>query len=273
MDYTLVWPVYTTSALDGPNVAMSAAGLPAPGAYLAVGNTTNTAARYNRKGGARLVKEKASRKLWHVTTIFTTRPLARCSTDSFENPLMEPHKVRGGSKKITTELTKDKNGEAILNSSEQRFRGPIMQDVITRRTIELEMNVAWIDLDFLSEYEEAVNDSTWWTMAARTIKCTDFTWEQMLWGVCFKYFRVLFQFELKADKWDLKLLDEGTRVKISGTDPAEYQQYKDALNENGTTLLDGSGNALAAGADPVYLTKYAKTEKDFSAVGWPAILL
>jgi len=273
IDYTLIWRVNTTNVLDGPDTAHTAAGLPLPGASLNYGNTVNTYARYNRKGGAKLVKADGSRKLWDVTTVFSTRPLRRCSTGSFENPLLEPHKVRGGSVKIPTELIKDKDGDPILNSAEERFRGPTCQDVIVRPTIELEMNVSWVSLSFLYQYVEAVNDATWWGCAARVIKCTDFTWEQMLWGVCSEYFHVAFSFELKEDTWDLYLLDEGTRVKIPDTDPPEYWKYKDGREENAQVLLDGSGNALDPGDDPVYRHFRAKQELDFSAVGWPATLL
>jgi len=272
-DYTVVWPVETTDSLDGPDIALTAAGLPLPGASLSIGNSTDAWAFYQRKGSAKLRKSATQRKMWDVTTIYTTRPRARCESDSIENPLLEPHKVRGAFTKFQREAVKDKDGNAVLNSANQRFRGPAVQIADSRPTVELEMNVAWLDLDFLSDYVESVNDDTWWGLSERVIKCTDFTWEQLLYGSCYTYFHVVFSFELKADKWDLQLLDEGDMVKIPGTAPPEFKRAKDANEELVHVLLDGNGAALAPGDPEVYLPKRVRKEKDFSAVGWPATLL
>jgi len=268
--YRVVWPVVTTDRLDGPDIALTAPGLALPGASLAIGNTTDPWAFYQRKGSAKLRKAETQRKLWDVTQIFSTLPLKRCSDDAIENPLLEPYNWRGGFKKTTKEATKDKDGNALLNSANQRFRGPAVQIPTSIPDVTLEMNVAWLDLDFLAEYVDSVNDSTWWNLAARKIKCSDFQWEQRLYGTCFTYFHVLFGFELNDDTWDLSLLDEGDMVKIAGTDPAEFKRAKDANEELVHVLLDGDGNALGAGEDEVYLTKRVLKEKDFSAVGWPA---
>lgn len=272
-DYTLSWRVETDDPADGPDYALTASGLPTPGAYLNVGNTTDQWAFYQRKGSARLQKREDRRTTWNVQTVFSTRPNRRCQTSAIEDPLLEPHRVRGGFVKTTREATQDKDGDPLTNSAGERFRGPVVQVVDSRPTVELEMNVSWIDVPFLSEYVESVNDAAWWGMASRTIKCTDFTWEQVLYGACYKYFQVAFSFELKVDKWDLHLLDEGDMVAIGGTSPVRYKRAKDEYEELVHVLLDGSGNALASGASSVYLTKRVLREKDFSAVGWPSTLL
>jgi glycerophosphoryl diester phosphodiesterase len=114
--------------------------------------------------------------------------------------------------------------------------------------VELEMNVGWINLYWLAEYADSYNNATHWGMPARSIKCTTGPWERVLYGTCYYYFVVRFTFELRLPNWDIVVPDEGNRVKVAGSSPARYVQYKDEREENGITFLDGSGNALAAGA-------------------------
>lgn len=272
-DYTITWPVVTTNALDGPEVAWTASGLPLPGASLNIGNTVNAWAFYNRKGSARLKKVEANRKLWELTTVFTTRPANRCTTNAVGDPLLEPHRVRGSFNQVMEEALRDTSGAPVDNSAEQRYTGAIVQIPRSRPVVELEMNVSWINLAWMAEYADAVNSNVQWSQPVRTIKCTVGPWERVLYGTCYYYFIVRFTFELKYDKWDVVLLDEGTRVKVAGSSPVRYHQYKDELSENGRVLLDGAGNKLAAGGTPVWNTFRILREKDFSVVGWPSSLL
>lgn len=271
-DYTLIWGVQTTTLTDGPDVALSAAGLPVPGSSLgSIGG--NPWAFFNRKGGARLKKVDALRKYWDVTTIFTTRPARRCTTSAIEDPLLEPHRVKGSFQQTIQELLYDVNSAAITNSVEQRYTGAIVQDTVSTPIVELEMNVSWLDLTWLANYADSYNNATWWGMPARSLKCTTGPWERVLYGTCYFYFVVRFTFELRLPTWDIVVPDEGTRVIVTGSSPARYIQYKDEREENGTTFLDGSGAALAAGATIVNRTFQRPKQKDFSAAGWPSSLL
>lgn len=271
-DYTIQWKVQTSGATYGPNWALAATGLPTPGASLNIGASSDSWAFYTRKGSAKLMRKDSRRDIWLVTTVFSTRPLRRCSTNAVGNPLLEPNRWSGGVRKYTIETDKDKDGNALLNSAGERYTGPIVQDTRTHSTIELEMNVSWIDLAFLADYCEAVNNATWWGSAARTIKCTDFDWREEQYGSCTTFFNVRFSFEINPDTWDLKVLDEGDMVAIPGTSPTEFRRAKDDFEENVRVLLDGSGNALASGAAEVYNSFRCKKEKDFSTVGWPSTI-
>lgn len=271
-DYTVVWRVETDDVADGPDVAFTATGLPTPGASLSLGNTVDAWAFYNRKGSARLRKREANRKAWDVTTMFSSRPPKRCNTNSFDDPLLEPHRVNGDFNQSMEEALQDNSGTPLNNSSEQRYTGAIVQKPTTRPIVKLQMNVLWIDLAWMAEYADAVNSDVWWGQAVRTIECTIGPWERRNYGTCNFFFVVNFTFELRLETWDYLLLDEGTRVKVSGASPARYTQYKDEREENGKTLLDGNGNALAAGGTPVWHRKRVLKERPFAAVGWPASL-
>jgi hypothetical protein len=269
-DYDLLWKVETTSRADGPALARYCAGLPTPGAALSVGGLIDPWAFHYRAANAKLFAGEQSGCVWSVSTKFTNRPPKRCETNKFDNPLSEPARWRGGSVKLTEEAQKDKDGNAILNAANQRFRGPEVQTVVTHPTAELEVNCAWINIPWLGQYVEAVNDATWWGCAARTLKCTDFTWERALYGTCTYFFIARFSFEYKAETWDVSLLNEGDMVLIPGTAPPQFRRARDDTEELVRVLLDNAGNKLAAGAAPIYKTFRVKKEKDFSLVGWPA---
>lgn len=271
-DYAVLWQVRTDGPTYGPDFAMFCPGLPAPGASLHIGPTVDPYAYYQRKGNAKLKSRDKHRSIWIVQTDFSTRPVRRCETSTYQNPLLEPHKVRGGSDTFQREATVDKDGKALLNAAGQRFRGPAVQIEDGWPTVEVEQNVSWINLPFLSQYRYTVNNATFWGCPARTLKCKTFTWERVLIGTCSYYFRVATSFQINAAKWDLHLLQEGDMVKIPGTSPAQYRRAKDAYEENVHVLLDAAGNALAAGAAEVYTDKRVLAELNFSAVGWPVTL-
>jgi len=271
VDYNLVWNVETDGPYADPTFA---AGLPAPGSTLSVGGVlTNPWAFYQRKGSAKLRHEGKHFRLWDVTTLFTTRPNRRCQTDAIEDPLLEPHKIRGGQDTFQREAIEDKDGNAILNAAGQRFRGPAVQIEDGYSTFEIEQNVAWINVDVLGDYVYAVNNAAHWGLGARTIRCRSITWEEVLYGTCYFYFKVTSGFQINKKTWDLKLLEEGDVVLIKDTNPPRFKRAKDEYEENLThVLLDANGNALAPGDPEVYTTKRVRAEKDFSAAGWPATL-
>lgn len=269
-EYTVIWQVQTTSAADGPDIALTASGLPTPGAYFAIGNSTDTYATYQRKGSSKLRNPRDKRTIWDVTTTYQTKPIQRCNTNTVGDPLLEPHKVSGGFNKFQREAIKDYLGKPITNSANERITGPLVEIDDNRPVVNIEMNVSWVNLSFLADYVDAVNNATWWGMAARTIKCSEFNWERVLYGTCNYYFHVSFAFELKADTWDVVYLDEGTRTMIVGSSPAAYKRATDRYENPVRVLLNGSG---AETATETFLTKRIMKERTFSTVGWPVTLM
>lgn len=271
--YTVDWLVQTDGPSYGPDHAIYCPGLPAPGASLNIGNSVDAWAFYQRKGSAKLLSSSNRRDVYKVTQQFSTRPIRRCQSGAIEDPLMEPHRVRGGADTFTREAMADYQGKPLLYSNGQRMKGPAVQMEDGWPTIEIEQNVAWVNLAFLGNYRYATNNATFWGCAARTLKCKSINWERVLYGTCYYYFRVTTVMQLNAQTWDVLVLDEGDLVKVPGSSPARFRQAKDDREENVHVLLDGSGNALAPGATEVFLPKRVLRELDFSVVGWPATLL
>jgi hypothetical protein len=269
----VTFEVRTDGLIYGPDHALFCPALPLPGASLNIGATVDPWAFYQRKGSAKLMSREQSNRIWLVDINFSTRPIRRCQSSSIEDPLLEPPKTRGAFDVFQREAMTDKDGHPLLNAAGQRFRGPAVQIEDGWPTVEVEQNVAWINLALLAQYRYAVNNAVFWGMPARTVKCKTFTWERVLYGTCYYYFKVVTSFQLNDSKWDLHLLEEGEMVKIPGTTPAKFRRAKDDYEENVHVLLDASGNALAPGATEVYTDKRVLRELNFSTVGWPATIL
>lgn len=271
--YTVNWKVNTTLALDGPDVAWTAAGLPVPGSSLSIGNTSNPWAFYQNKGSAKLLKADSNRKLWDLTTVFSTKPIKRCSAGKVDDPLLEPHRVKGTFNRVMEEQLKDKDGNPIENSAQQRFKGATVQIPRARPVVELEMNVAWINLAWMAEYADAVNSNTQWGQAVRTIKCTVGPWERVLYGTCCYYFVVRFTFELRYETWDFSFPNIASRYRKNAATKyaaASYLPYAMADGSASEGFVDTDGYKTTT---PNFLMFRCLKEKDFSVVGWPASLL
>jgi len=281
--YNVTWQVQTTDKWDGPAIVSFAPGLPLFGApYSGINGLNDVDATAYYRGGmsinpasANVRTSAGTGRLWKVTAPFSSKPAERCNEQRFDNPLTEPPKWSGGSNGYTKQADKDNQGNAIQNSSWQQHRGPKVEVKDGKSTFTLDMNVLWLNLDFLGDYKNAVNDGVWWGKPARTLQCSDFTWQRLMYGMCNWYYAVHFEFEHDPETFDLKLIDEGSRIWIggAGANRADADNYKPAklrTEDRDTVLLDGAGGVLGANAQPVIQEFRYYPEKDFSAVGWPA---
>jgi len=217
-------------------------------------------------------------KLWKVENTYSTKPSKRCQDESIEDPLLEPQKVSGGFVKYTEEATEDRNGVAIKSSSHEMFRGAQVEFDANRPTVRIEQNTARLGLATFTEMIDTVNDRTLWGLAARKIKLSNITWSRNLYGQCNFYFTRNFEFDINFNTFDRKLIDEGTKVlnpDLVGADkdnPKHFIRYKDANDENTRVILDGNGNALTDGANPVEITIEKYEESNFLLLGIPTNL-
>lgn len=274
--YTVKWKVQTTHALDGPDVAWNAAGLPLCGSSLNIGNTVNPWAFFQCKGDAKLLNVEASRKLWDMTTVFSTRPNRRCQDSKISDPLLEPHRVKGSFAQVLEETRVDKDGNPLQNTVLEPYKGPECQFVHSRPVVELEMNVAWINLAWMAEYADAVNSNVQWSQPARTIKCTVGPWERVLYGTCSYYFVVKFTFELRYETWDFQPWNRATRYVLPGKtapwDPdTDFANFKTATEENTIGMVAATTGYATTTANRLNFRIFR--ERDFSIVGWPPSLL
>jgi hypothetical protein len=187
-------------------------------------------------------------------------------TEFPENPLNHPIKVSwGGNKfeKAVEETAPDENGETtpILNSAGCYFDPPITIDD-TRPTCHVVRNEQTYNPVYALNYKDVVNSDDWNGFPPGTVKLALPTAELEFSAVCGYYFIVNYEFEINPEGWDLQILDQGTMELVDvpaddeGPDEQGVANIKDKNGDNVSqpVLLDGNGNQLPSGDDPVYLT-------------------
>jgi len=242
--------------VDGPFIVMNTPGLPVVGSSWAFDNDLDPFAYCWPTMTVRILQERKGdpANRWIVEQIFSTKSITRCQDTSVESPLDEPDKVSGSFVKFTREAISDKDGDPILNSAHEPIRGPTVEIDDNRPTVRIEKNVSVLPLETFSEFVDTLNDSELWGLPARSVKLSNVSWERKLFGVCFFYYTVIYEFDIDFTTFDRTILDEGNvTLKEGGTqsDPRDYNQYKDAeQGENRRVVLDGAGDAWDGTDDP-----------------------
>ena len=273
--YKVKWLVQCSSVFDGPAYALVASGLPAIGSSWNQGNDYDAWARCWPNLTAKYLTQNERGLWWEVEQTFSTKPLTRCQDTTIENPINEPDRISGGFSKYTREVEKDKDGDAIKTSSLERIRGDQVTFDDNRPTVTIEKNVLILPLSDIAEAVDTVNSNTMWGLTSRKVKLTNVSWSRELYGTCTFYYKVSYEFGVDFDTFDRKVYDEGTRVLVKGgnkNDPADFELYKDINGENTRVFLDGNGNILPAGDDPVEIDIEYYEETNFTTLGIPTTL-
>ena len=260
-----------SNAGDGPEAISGASGLPAFGDFWNYGNDSDVWALVHpqRRVTAYDQKEGESSSFFLVESLFSTKPLNRCMTAEWGDPLLEPQRVSGASQRYTLEAFKDRDGEPIMSSSHEMVRGPQVEFDADRHTVRIEQNVSTLQLDLVTSLMNKLNDDVLWGLGPRRIKLSGFTWEEKWYGTCTYYYTRVFDFDVRNnpnDLFDRSLLDEGTKVlnghwartaecgggnlwvldNVCGAtpdkdNPQHFTRYKDLHDENSRVVLDGKG--------------------------------
>lgn len=254
---------------EGPYTAINTPGLPLPGSVWQFRGEVDIWCwcRPDAELAAHNIPEGEPVSVWALTMKFSDKPPAikRCFEEHFDNPLLEPPKVSGGFSKFTEEGVYDRFGNRIVTSSHEQIRGQQNEWDAGRSQVVIEQNVPSLQLGLVEGMKHHVNRAPLWGLPARTIKLSDFNFDEKWWGVCVKYWTRKLTFEVDVRTWDRNLLDEGTKVlnghwdatdrtwvldPIAGVppnplNPAHFIHFKDYNGENCKVILN---KALPAGA-------------------------
>lgn len=275
-DYKVVFRVNVDKD-DGPGVAMNCPGLPIPGsAWDFEGDSDEWAYCTWEMTASPVQKPDDIIKQFDVEVMFTTRPMSKyCREVRFEDPLLEPPRISGSFIKYTEEASYDRFGQPIVNSANERMRGPQTEFDKSRNAISVEQNVLDLELDLLSQMNDTVNEAPMWGLPARCIKLTVGPWEKKYIGACCAYYTRKFDFETNvvvdpetgevSSGFDRDLLDEGTKCLrgdwdrdpasltygafkladgVDGTKSSDFMRFKDWNGELGKVILDGFGKPI-----------------------------
>jgi len=129
----------------------------------------------------------------------------------------------------------------------------------SRDSLIIEVNTATINLRQRAEARDKVNSSTIWGLGKREVLLKQWSWKKMTYGVCNEFINHRYEFEINADKWNVKQLNAGFREKNDeaiGEDD-KYLTIMDGHDQprHQPTLLDLDGHRidLAAGDAAVYV--------------------
>lgn len=267
-EYTIEHQVIANK-LDGPAIVMNCAGLPTVGSAWSFDNDSDAWAFCTPKMKVTPVVVEEPNTIWRVEQVFSTIPTKRCQDTDIEDPLDEPDRISGSFVKYTKEAIYDRNGDAITNSSFERFRGAVVERDFNRPTVRVEKTLSTLPLGTFSSLIDYVNDSTMWGLPARCVKLSNASWERLLYGVCNYYYVVTYEFDIDYESFDRHILDEGTKVLIDGgdpTDPRDFIVSKDLNDENTTVLLNGAGQKWDGAGSPGLITVEFYEEADLETL-------
>lgn len=282
---------------DGPQQVMDASGLYAVGSYWNWGNDTDAWAWCRPEMSISMYEHKKGEqeKLWKATQLFSTKPIDRCQTTSINNPMMEPQKVSGSFVKFVREVTRDKDGFPVTNSSHEYFRGSQLEFDHNKPTVKIEQNTSFLGLGDFSSMVDRVNGVPMWGLGTRRVKLSNVTWQRKIYGSCTYYYTRVFEFDIDYYTFDRVVLDEGTKVlhgeynsdgeyevtdigdvTPSVNNPQHFIQHKDTNGENCRVILNGAGlpanTKLVNGGnsgDPATRTIQYYSEANFFLLGIP----
>jgi len=198
----------------GPFTVLNTPGLPQIGSTWNFGTDNDIWAFCTPKADVRIHMEKEGDTplIWGVTQDFTTNPAKRCQDNDVEDPLLEPDRIRGSFAKYTQEVTKDRQGRPIKNSSHEIIYGPQVEFDFNRATVSIQQNVADLELDMFLAMIDTVNDDTLWGLGPRKVKLSNAPWSREYKGSCEVYYTRTFEFDIDFKTFDKDPLDEGTKV-------------------------------------------------------------
>ncbi len=207
-----------------------------------------------------------NRLIWDVTGAYEERPDRE--PDEAENPLEEPTTLSWSSEARSIAETKDKDGNAIVNSAGQQFDPPLTGDSHTL-VATLKYNSAVFNpvqgVDFQDSVNEAATTVGNVNINARQGKILEIGAEERFFEDII-YWEVTVKVGLRRETWDRVVMDMG----IYGLD--DDGKIVRLITEDGEEAteplkLNGSGKVLDPQTAPaVFITFRVSDEKNFAVL-------
>jgi hypothetical protein len=249
--------VESDTGLDGPANALQTPGLPTPGAAWLVDGDVDVYAYCRLDADVSIWKEKEGERprYYVVEQTFSTKPNKRCSELQFEDPLLEPPKVSGSFVRYTEEFTRDRSGAPIINSAWEQVRGPQVEFDKNRPQVKVSMNLPDLDLGLLASMADTVNDAPLWGVPRRCIKLAPPSWEKKYYGLCYSYYTVNLEFDIRYETFDRNFIVLNGKWNAAGNwelvnigssppdryNPAHFIRFTDKKSDPCKVTLNGAG--------------------------------
>lgn len=261
---------------DGPATVLLTTGLPQPGDVWRFGDVEVDVwawCRLNAQVRAHDAQDGEPIEWYTVEQVFSTKPPQQ--TEPAGDPLLQRQKISGSFSKSGEEITFDRFGNPVLNSSFEQIRGPQVEFESGNILIRVEQNVADLALPVVRLAMYTLNSIPLWGAPVRMVRLSGFSWDEHdYWRpdpvtgapIPSIYYTRNFEFEASPKGWDRDIVDEGTKV-IRGRwdkdpasptyrsylidpatdpdDPAHYDRYQDWTGNPSRLILDHGTPALS----------------------------
>lgn len=260
--FKAAWKV-ETAVTDGPLTALSCPGLPTVGSTWAYRAESDPWSWCRPEATVTPVEEPGPTRFYRVERLFSNKPYdrKRCADTQIDDPLLEPMKVSGSSVRYTEESQFDRFGRPITMSSFEPIKGSAIEFDKTRAQIKIEQNVPALQLALCESMRDRVSDRPMWGLPRRCVKLSDFSWDQLFYGRCYRYYRRSFTLDTNVDTFDRDVQDVSAKVlsghwnvatgawvldNVGGEppnrfNPTHFIQAKDFQGENCLLRLNGRG--------------------------------
>lgn len=180
------------------------------------------------------------------------------------NPFDRPPVVNYGAETIQRYSRFDAEGVPLRNSAGDPFEPIELDEEVLLVTIE--RNEPTVSAAGFANYHNRVNVGSFRGLEPQTLRlkvAATYTEEGE-----YQYYRVKYDLAWKESTWMLTMVDMGRREKIGGVyfdikDPTSKQPVKEPV------LLDGNGERLAPGGDPVLVDYTRYKTADFNGLALP----
>lgn len=206
-------------------------------------------------------RDSVQPRLWYVTVNYSTAKETQ-ERQVAENPLDRPVEVTWQTENRTRIAVKDRDGDPIATSAGEAIKDVEVDD--GRLTVTLVKNFATFNSLQAEQYKDAVNSDEFLSRPPGTAKVMSFSAVKQFENAV-TYWKTSCTIAFNEDTWAKYLLDEGTYYLA---DDGKRKKFRDKDGHFITSLLDGSGGALADGDTPVFIAYEVYKEKSFNALNF-----
>jgi hypothetical protein len=273
--YAVQYAVQTTDANDQGLTARSASGIPARGTSYNCGNDSDAAA-FAKTYSETLKDISGSHKYWIVTVGYdsATESENKSPRETYDYPWSRPARVSGSGSVRETQLRQHYDNpsvdtlSAVKNSVGHFFDDEFVDIADFGITIERDYRLSAWDTNTVLGFVNCVNLSTFWGAQQDYYRMMPPVWSLQYTGEGIPYINCRYEFSGSRNGWNnRRRIDDGYVYRSGG----KLLRFEDDQFRaiGGKGLLDGSGNKLPDGANPVYRTVNPYLRKDFALLSIP----
>lgn len=197
----------------GPLTALEVTpGLPEPGSVWDEGGIADEWAYFTQEATVEQVGQEENNLFFDVTQVATSDPTGECPEDVKEDPLAINDRIKIESTDLRKEAIFDRDGNLIVNSAFEQYRGSQVEFDDSKLRVVIEQNAAHLDLDLIDSLMHHTNDAPLWGFDIGCVKLSKLEAEPKYYTNCAKYYLRRFTFDIDSEGFTRYLLDEGTKV-------------------------------------------------------------